>query len=73
MLVATVVFWLGRRQYVLVPPGHRTSARFRGHRLGVADPTAGAGAPGLWIAVAGVVVAPASFTLVPVLGFVIAA
>ncbi|CAM5250312.1 MFS transporter OS=Rhodanobacter lindaniclasticus OX=75310 GN=B1991_12090 PE=3 SV=1 [Rhodanobacter lindaniclasticus] len=74
MFVATVVFWLGRKQYVMVPPGPPDRDAFsRAPRTALLTQRPGQGRPGLWLAIAAVVVALASFALVPALGFVIAA
>ncbi len=74
MFIATVVFWLGRMQYLRVPPGppepHAFSRVIRGALL---TRRPGQARPGLWIAVAGVVVARTSFALMSALGFVICA
>ena len=72
MLVATLVFWLGRNRYVLValPPKdpHSFANVVRSALLARAP---GQGRAGLVIAVAGVVAALASLLLVPALGIVI--
>ncbi|EIM02077.1 MFS transporter [Rhodanobacter thiooxydans] len=74
MFVATVVFWLGRKQYVMVPPGPPEPHAFsRVIRTALLTQRPGQARPGLWLAVAAVVAALASFALVPSLGFVIAA
>ncbi|ANB17397.1 oligopeptide:H+ symporter [Dokdonella koreensis] len=74
MLVATIVFWSGRRQYVLVPPAPANPDSFsRVVRSALLARRPGAGRPGLWTAVASIVLALASFALIPALGFVIAA
>ena len=74
MFVATVVFWLGRKQYVMVPPGPPDQHAFsRVVRTALLTQRPGQTRPGLWLAVVAVVVALASFALVPSLGFVIAA
>ena len=74
MFVATVVFWLGRRQYVMVPPAPPDRDAFsRVVRTALLVQRPGQARPGLWVAVAGVVLAFASAALIPALGFVIAA
>ena len=73
MFIATLVFWLGRKRYIMVPPAtvadpHSFS---RVVRTALFTQRAGEGRLGLWIAVAGVVLAVGSFAMVPTLGFVI--
>ncbi len=74
MLIATIVFWAGRRQYVNVPPTPADPHAFlkvvRSALLGRAD---GQGRPGLAVAVTGAVLAVAALAATPVLGFVAAA
>ncbi|MBB5208119.1 oligopeptide:H+ symporter [Chiayiivirga flava] len=75
MFIATLVFWLGRRNYVLVPPAtvadpNSFSAVVRTALLAQRP---GEGRMGLWIAIAGIVLAVASFALIPSMGFVISA
>lgn len=76
MFIATFVFWLGRKHYVMVPPVGNSDP----HSFSKVVRTAllardGRGALGLgyWIAAAGVLLAAASFALMPTLGFVICA
>ena len=74
MFIATFVFWLGRRQYVMVPPAtikdpHSFS---RVVRTALLAQRAGEGRLGLWVALGGLALAVAAFALVPKLGFVIA-
>lgn len=76
MFIATFVFWLGRKHYVMVPPvgnsdPHSFSKVVRTALL--ARDGRGALGPGYWIAAAGVLLAAASFALMPTLGFVICA
>ncbi|MGE4358473.1 MAG: oligopeptide:H+ symporter [Lysobacteraceae bacterium] len=76
MFIATLVFWLGRRHYVMVPPvgssdPHSFSKVVRTALL--ARDSRGALGMGYWIAVAGVLLAAAAFALMPTLGFVICA
>jgi POT family proton-dependent oligopeptide transporter len=71
MGVATLVFWLGRKHYVMVPPTPPNPDSFL--RVAVTALTsrrAGEARPGLALALAGVVLAAASFLLMPTLGFV---
>ncbi len=71
MLGATVIFWAGRRRYVIVP-----SAPPDPHGFVAVARTAltarGPGGPGFLVAGAGLVLAVASFALVPGSGFIIA-
>jgi POT family proton-dependent oligopeptide transporter len=69
MFVSTVVLWLGRRRYVMVPPAPPNPHSF----LNVSRTALASGTPGLALAAAGAVTAVASFLLVPSFGFVIAA
>ena len=74
MFIATVVFWLGRRQYVMVPPGPPDRDAFsRVIRTALLAHRPGQARPGLWGAAVAVALALASFALVPSLGFVICA
>ncbi|GAB3791179.1 POT-type proton-dependent oligopeptide transporter [Dyella agri] len=74
MFVATVVFWSGRKQYVLLPPAPPDPHAFsRVIRTALFTRAPGRARPGLWIAGAGVVAAGAAFALLPALGFVIVA
>ncbi len=74
MLIATLVFWLGRKHYIIVPPA--TVADPDGFsrviRTALLAHKPGQGRAGLWMAMAGVGVAAAAFALIPTLGFVIA-
>lgn len=74
MLVATLVFWLGRKQYVMLPPASAADphAFSKVIRTALLARRAGEGRAGLWLAAAGVVLALAAFALTPSLGFVIA-
>lgn len=69
MFIATVIFWLGRKHYVLVPPAPPNPHSF----LNVSRTALAAGPAGKALAGLGVVAALGSFALVPKLGFVIAA
>jgi POT family proton-dependent oligopeptide transporter len=69
MFVATVVLWLGRKRYVMVPPAPPNPDSF----LNVSRTALASGRPGLGLATAGTLAALASFLLVPSYGFVIAA
>jgi POT family proton-dependent oligopeptide transporter len=67
MFIATVVLWIGRKQYVLVPPAPPNPDSF----LNVSRTALGSGKLGLVLAATGGVVALASFALVPAAGIVI--
>ncbi len=72
MFIATFVFWLGRRKYVLVPLPPKDPDSFGNVvRTALLAQRPGQGRPGLWMAVAGIVAAVASMALVPQLGIVI--
>src|SRR6185312_1296350 len=74
MFVATVVFWSGRKQYVMLPPAPPDPHAFsRVIRTALLAQAPGQARPGLWVAVAGVAAAGAAFALLPQLGFVIVA
>jgi POT family proton-dependent oligopeptide transporter len=74
MFVATLIFWLGRKRYVMLPPSPPNPHSFlRVARTAlVAREDGPAGRRGLQVAVAGALLAAASLALVPVLGFVTA-
>src|SRR4029077_5914103 len=67
MFVATLVFWIGRRKYVLLPPAPPDPNSF----LRVCRTALHSGRAGFATAVIGVVLALGSFALMPSLGFVI--
>ncbi len=71
MLAATVIFWAGRRRYVIVPPAPRDPHGFTAVAW-TALRARGPSGPGFLVAAAGLALALASFLLVPSLGFVIA-
>jgi POT family proton-dependent oligopeptide transporter len=71
MLAATVIFWAGRRRYVVVPPAPKDPHGFAAVAV-TALAARGPTGPGFLAAAAGVALALASFLLVPSLGFVIA-
>ena len=80
MFIATFVFWLGRKKYVLVPPvGSADPHSFsKVVRTALLAEKPGEGRPGLYLAVVGIGVAFAAlvcgiFGLIPTLGFVICA
>jgi POT family proton-dependent oligopeptide transporter len=72
MLAATVIFWSGRRRYVVVPsapPDPHGFLAVARTALGARGPTG----PGLLVAGLGVLLALVSLALIPSLGFVIGA
>ena len=69
MFIATVIFWAGRKQYILVPPSPRNPHSF----LNVSRTALAAGTPGRVFAALAVLGALVSFAMMPTLGFVIAA
>lgn len=69
MFVSTVILWLGRRKYVMVPPAPPNPHSF----LRVARTALAAGLPGRVLAGLGLVLAIAAFAKVEAFGFVIAA
>lgn len=72
MFIATFVFWLGRKRYVLVPLPPKDPHSFANVvRTALTTRVAGQGRPGLVIAVLGLVLAAASFGLVGSLGIVL--
>ncbi|HWM87878.1 MAG TPA: MFS transporter, partial [Kofleriaceae bacterium] len=74
MLIATIVFWAGRHRYVMVPPPPPDPHSFmRVVRTALVQPLPGQGRPGLILALVGLVLAGASFILLPWIGFVAAA
>lgn len=71
MLIATLVFWLGRHRYVLVPPppeDPNAFSRVLGTALWTEIP--GQGRPGLIMAALGTVLAIGALIAIPQLGFV---
>jgi POT family proton-dependent oligopeptide transporter len=74
MLVATVIFWLGRKKYVHVPPAPADPDSFlRVARSALLARQDGAGRPGLAVALLGAAGAVASLAMSFQWGFVIAA
>jgi POT family proton-dependent oligopeptide transporter len=69
MFIATVIFWLGRKQYVLVPPAPPNPHSF----LNVSRTALASGTRGRVLTIIGVAAAIVSFLLIPKVGFVIAA
>ena len=68
MFLSTVILWVGRQRYVMVPPAPPNPHSF----LRVAWTALSAARPGLLLGVVGVGVALGSFLLVPSTGFVVA-
>jgi POT family proton-dependent oligopeptide transporter len=74
MLIATIVFRVGKPQYVMLPPAPEDPHSFlRVVRTALTAKVPGRGNPGLVLAGLGAVLAVASFALVPMLGFVASA
>jgi POT family proton-dependent oligopeptide transporter len=69
MFIATVILWIGRKQYVMVPPAPPNPHSF----LNVCRTALESGTRGRVLAIAGAVAAIGSFLLIPKVGFVIAA
>lgn len=69
MFIATVILWIGRRQYVMVPPAPPNPHSF----LNVCRTALASGTRGRVLAVLGAAGAVISVLLIPKLGFVIAA
>src|SRR5688572_16207547 len=67
MFIATLIFWLGRKRYVFVPPAPPNPHSF----LRVARTALVSGRPGLTLAAVGMVAALVAFALIPWFGFVI--
>lgn len=73
MFAATVVLWLGRHRYVMVPPSPPDPDAFsRVVRTALLRHAPGQRRPGLWLAGAGAIAALAALAATPLLGFVIA-
>ncbi len=68
MFIATFILWLGRKQYVMVPPAPPNPHSF----LNVSRSALAAGPAGRALAVIGLGAAAAAFVLLPNYGFVIA-
>lgn len=74
MLIATLVFWSGRKKYVHVPPSPANPHSFVNvARTALLAKRDGAGRPGLAVASVGAIGALASLAMTPGWGFVIAA
>jgi POT family proton-dependent oligopeptide transporter len=69
MFVSTVILWLGRKRYVMLPPTPPNPHSF----LRVSRDAIGAGPAGMAFAGFGVLMAIVAFVFVPTLGFVISA
>ena len=74
MFIATVIFWMGKRKYVHVPPAPADPHGFmRVARSALLAHKAGHGRPGLTVALLGAAGAVLSLAMAPQWGFVIAA
>jgi POT family proton-dependent oligopeptide transporter len=74
MFIATFIFWLGRKQYVNVPPAAADPDSFlHVARTALLSQSPGQGRPGLVVAAIGGVLAVGALLLIPKLGFVICA
>ncbi|CAN5518800.1 POT family MFS transporter [soil metagenome] len=69
MFIATVIFWAGRKHYVMVPPAPPNPHSF----LNVSRTAIASGTTGQVLAITGALLAIVSLVLIPTLGFVIAA
>jgi len=69
MAISTLVLWIGRRRYVLVPPAPPNPHSF----LNVSRTALASGRPGLALAAAGGVAALAALAMIPSFGFVVSA
>ena len=69
MFIATVVLWIGRKQYIMVPPAPPNPHSF----LNVSRTAVASGTRGRVLAIVGAAGAVISFLLIPKFGFVIAA
>jgi proton-dependent oligopeptide transporter, POT family len=69
MFISTMILWLGRKQYVMVPPAPPNPDSF----LNVCRTAIASGTRGRVLGIMGVVAAIGSFLLMPKFGFVIAA
>lgn len=67
MFVATIILWAGRKRYVVVPPAPKNPHSF----VNVAKTAIASGTTGQVLAGVGVVLALASFALMPSFGFVV--
>jgi POT family proton-dependent oligopeptide transporter len=74
MFIATIVFWAGRRKYVMVPPAPPDADSFlRVAKTALLAAKPGEKRPGLVVAVLGLVFAAAALVAMPQLGFVASA
>lgn len=69
MFVSTLVLWIARKQYVMVPPSRPNPDSF----INVSRTALMSGTPGRMLAIIGMAAAIGSFLLMPQFGFVIAA
>lgn len=73
MLVATVVFWVGRKRYVILEPEPESPDSFLNvARNALKSRSPGGGRPGLLLAVSGLICGLLALGLIPKLGFVAA-
>src|SRR5688572_24186917 len=73
MFIATLVFWLARKQYVRVPPAPPNPDSFLNVvRTALVREAPGEGRPGLYVAITGVLLALVAFGFVGQIGFVAA-
>ena len=73
MFIATVIFWMGRKKYVHVPPSPPNPHSFLNvARTALTRRAEGQSRPGLAVAGLGALLALASLLLIPKMGFVIA-
>jgi POT family proton-dependent oligopeptide transporter len=73
MLVATLIFWIGRHRYVMVPPTPSDPHSFgRVIRTALATRRPGEGNGGRAIAIGGLLLGIASLAMIPAFGYVIA-
>ena len=73
MFIATVIFWLGRKKYVKVPPAPPTRIRSCASRAPRWSRGEGQGVPGSIIAAIGAALAIGAFAMIGSLGFVASA
>jgi POT family proton-dependent oligopeptide transporter len=72
MLIATLIFWIGRKSYVMVPPTTSDPHSFSNVvRTALTTPSPGQTPIGLIIAIVGAVLALASLAMIPSFGVVI--
>ncbi len=73
MLIATIIFWAGRKKYVVIPPTRSNPHSFlRVVRTALVTEVAGRGRPGLWLTILGFILAFAVLATLAWSDFVIA-